>query len=69
LSMRRTTRGSRMERYDLLPGRLPAARAEDPWAAMLIDPVAQLAELADLVARGLVSPEDFERQRRKVFDE
>jgi hypothetical protein len=66
--MRRTV-ASRLDRCDLLPGRMPAARAEDPWAAMLIDPVAQLAELAELVARGLVSPEDFERQRRKVFDE
>jgi hypothetical protein len=36
---------------------------------MLIDPVAQLAELADLMERGLVSPEDFERQRRKVLGE
>jgi hypothetical protein len=32
----------------------------------LIDSAAQLAELADLVARGLVSPEEFELQRRKV---
>jgi len=58
-----------MNRCDLLPDRLPAARADDPWAAMLIDPVAQLAELADLAARGLVSPEELERQRRKIFDE
>jgi len=66
--MRRTAR-SRKEHRDLLAGALPAVRTEDPWAAMLIDPVAQLAELADLVARGLVSPEDFERQRKKVFGE
>ncbi|WP_456788756.1 hypothetical protein [Cellulomonas sp. P5_C5] len=36
---------------------------EDP----LIDSAAQLAELTDLVARGLVSPEEFELQRRKVI--
>jgi hypothetical protein len=40
---------------------------EDRWTALLIDPVAQVTELADLVARGLVSPEDFERQRGKIF--
>jgi hypothetical protein len=63
------TAGTRKEHCDLLAGTLPAAAAEDPWAALLIDPVAQLSELADLVERGLVSPEDFERQRRKVFGE
>jgi hypothetical protein len=40
---------------------------QDRWAALLIDPVAQVTELADLVDRGLVSPEDFERQRKKIF--
>ena len=40
---------------------------EDRWAALLIDPAAQMAELADLVERGLVSPAELERQRKKVF--
>jgi len=40
---------------------------KDRWAALLIDPAAQLAELADLVERGLVSPADLEHQRRKLF--
>ena len=44
-----------------------AGPPEDRWAALLIDPVAQLAELEDLVARGLLSPEDLEGQRRKIF--
>jgi hypothetical protein len=40
---------------------------EDPGTDPLIDSAAQLAELADLVARGLVSPEEFELQRKKVL--
>lgn len=35
---------------------------------MIVDPSAQLSELADLVERGLMSPHEFERQRRKVAD-
>ena len=58
---------SRREHLDLLSGTPSAVTVEDRWAALLIDPVAQVTELADLVARGLVSPEEFERQRRKVF--
>ena len=40
---------------------------EETWSALLVDPVAQVNELEELVARGLVSQEEFERQRRKVF--
>ena len=57
---------SRREHPDLL-AREPSEVDEDRWTALLIDPVAQVTELADLVARGLVSPEDFERQRGKIF--
>jgi hypothetical protein len=39
------------------PATPPAARG----AAWLVDPAAQLAELADLVERGLATPEEFER--------
>jgi hypothetical protein len=59
--------GSRAEHPDLLTRTRPANPPEDPWAALLVDPAAQLAELADLVERGLATPEEFERQRRKVF--
>ena len=59
---------SRREQPDLLARAPSEATVQDRWAALLIDPVAQVTELADLVARGLVSPEDFERQRRKIFD-
>ena len=54
------------EHPDLLTRETPEV-TEDRWTALLIDPVAQVTELADLVARGLVSPEDFERQRGKIF--
>jgi hypothetical protein len=66
VNMRRVAT-SRRENLDLLSSSPVMATVEDRWAALLIDPVAQVAELADLVARGLVSPEEFERQRRKVF--
>lgn len=65
-TMRRVP-GTREERPDLLTRTRPANPPEDPWVALLLDPAAQLAELADLVERGLASPEEFERQRRKVF--
>jgi hypothetical protein len=58
---------SRDEHLDLLSSTSSEVTMEDRWAALLIDPVAQMTELADLVARGLVSPEEFKRQRRKVF--
>jgi hypothetical protein len=65
--MVRTGVGSRQEHPDMLKGRPGDGSSEDRWAVLLIDPAAQMAELADLVARGLVSPADLERQRRKVF--
>ncbi len=57
---------SRRENPDLLTTE-PSGVTDERWTALLIDPVAQVTELADLVARGLVSPEDFERQRGKIF--
>ena len=66
MNMRRVAT-SRREHLNLLSSTPSAVIVEDRWTALLIDPVAQVTELADLVARGLVSPEEFERQRRKVF--
>ena len=60
-------RGSRSEHLDLLAPPLPVDLSNDRLAALLIDPVAQVAELADLVDRGLVTLEEFEQQRRKMF--
>jgi hypothetical protein len=35
--------------------------------ALLVDPVAQLAELADLRERGFISAAEFESQKAKVL--
>jgi hypothetical protein len=43
------------------------ARPAGPVRSQPIDPDAALAELSDLLVRGLVSPEEYERQRRKVL--
>jgi hypothetical protein len=39
----------------------------EPWCAQLIDPVEQLAELASLHARGLISRCELEAQVAKVI--
>ena len=64
--MRRVA-GTRQAHPDVLERTPGNVAPEHRWAALLIDPVAQIAELADLVERGLVSPADLERQRRKIF--
>jgi len=43
--------------------RMPARK----WEPLLINAVAQLAELQDLVERGLVSQAEFRSQRSKIF--
>lgn len=58
----------RRSRPDLL-GRAPsnvgdAERAA--WAALVVDPVAQVRELDDLVGRGLLSREEFERLKARI---
>ena len=40
---------------------------EDAWGALLIDPVAQLGELGDLVGRGLLSRDEFEAQKARIL--
>lgn len=39
----------------------------DPWGSALVDPVAQLEELVDLHARGLMSREELDEQKAKVL--
>ena len=41
---------------------------EDAWLRFLVDPVEQLTALADLHVRGLLSPDEFERQKAKVLE-
>ena len=53
---------------DLL-GRAPSGAIEaEPgvWAALVVDPVAQLTELDDLVGRGLLSRDEFERLKARI---
>jgi hypothetical protein len=61
-----------LARRDLhgLLARVPGARRwwHDSLKAILIDPVEQLKELADLRARGLLSAEEFEHQKTLVLD-
>jgi hypothetical protein len=62
-------RGLRADGPDLLcrppSGAGPTDRG---WAALVVDPVAQLRELSDLRRRGLLSPEEYELQKAKVLD-
>lgn len=37
------------------------------WSASIFDPVAPLAELADLLGRGLITRQEYERQKSKVL--
>ena len=65
--MSRPTGRSRSQRLDLL--RPYGLNNVEIWGtALIVDPRAQLREITDLVERGLVSLEEFERQRRKIAD-
>lgn len=54
---------------DVPPEKVSGDLTEPARIDPLIDPDAQLAELTDLVQRGLLSSEEFEHQRRKVLGE
>jgi putative oligomerization/nucleic acid binding protein len=64
----RTT--SRRDRTSLL-ARPPchAGMYDDRWADLLVNPVDQLLALDDLLARGLLSTDEFERQKAKILNE
>lgn len=60
---------SRSQRFDLLarpPCRLRTY--EESVRAWIVDPIEQIQELADLLARGLLSPEEFEHHKAKVIE-
>ncbi len=40
---------------------------EERWAALVRDPVVQLEELARLYDQGLLSREEFEREKRRLL--
>jgi Short C-terminal domain len=59
---------SRKGRTDLLVRPPCTARdLERGWAALFVDPVEQLDQLAQLYRRGLLSREEFEAQKAKVI--
>ena len=61
----RLTGRPRVERLDLL--RPHDSDTVEIWAIdLIVDPKAQLALIADLYGRGLMSVEEFERQRRVI---
>jgi hypothetical protein len=65
----RWVRTSRSDRSDLLTRPPCGVQAyEDRVRSWIVDPVEQLAELADLLQRGLLSREEFERHKAKVID-
>jgi Short C-terminal domain len=59
---------SRRHRSDLLARPPCGVRTQDERVgAWILDPVDQLEELADLMSRGLLSREEFERHKAKVI--
>jgi hypothetical protein len=65
----RGARSSRREHPDLL-ARPPCSIGmyDEGWVAVLVDQAAQLGTLADLLGRGLLTQEEFERQKSKVLE-
>ena len=60
-------RTSRDHRDDLLI-RPPSGEGARRWEAFIVDPAAQLAELADLYTRGLMTRDEFERRKRNLLE-
>ena len=44
-----------------------ARELEGGVAALIVDPIEQLEELADLRSRGLLTSDEFERQKTRVW--
>jgi hypothetical protein len=40
---------------------------DDSWMAYVLDPTAQLASLAELLAQGYISGDEFDRQKSKII--
>lgn len=57
---------SRNRRVDLL-ARPPWTEAGQGWEAFVVDPAAQVEELADLCVRGLLTRDEFERRKRELL--
>jgi hypothetical protein len=60
---------SRSNQTDLLDRPPCGTRSsDDSWMAFVIDPVEQVRALADLRSRGLLSREEYERQKAKIVE-
>jgi hypothetical protein len=57
---------SRNHGIDLL-ARPPSGTGGGSWDAFIVDPAAQLEELAQLCTRGLMTREEFERRKRNLL--
>jgi hypothetical protein len=62
----RRFRGSRIHGVDLLV-RPPCREHDSGWDELIVDPAEQLRELADLLNRGILTEDEFERQKRRVL--
>jgi Short C-terminal domain len=64
----RRLRTHRRRSSDLL-ARPPCGAQHLPrgWAEAVVDPVDQIEELADLRRRGLLTPEEFEREKLRMW--
>ena len=64
----RRRRTNRRSQDDLL-ARPPVGgrELEGGMAALIVDPMEQLEQLADLRSRGLLTSEEFERQKTRVW--
>jgi hypothetical protein len=60
---------SRTLRADLLSRPPSCADRAGQWQRSMIDPVAQLRELEDLLSKGLLTRQEFDRQKAKVLGE
>jgi hypothetical protein len=59
---------SRRHRVNLLARPLCGSLTyERGWATLIVDRAEQLEVLADLFSRGLLSPDEYERQKAKVI--
>lgn len=64
----RRRRTHRRNRGDLLARPPVGSRElEGGVAALIVDPIEQLEELADLRNRGLLTSEEFERQKTRIW--
>jgi hypothetical protein len=67
MNVRRLTT-SRSHRRGLLTRPPTGHQFEPDWSTWIVDPVAQLGELADLRDRGLLSLEEYELQKARVLE-